>query len=65
MTPETLTELQWRGITPPPPHSQRTTCPYCSHGRVKSHKRCFRIIEHDDHVRLECKHCGFEDTFSP
>lgn len=56
------TELMWRGITPPPPGINRTTCPHCSPTRRKSKEKCLQIRETDSGHSLMCYHCGWEDT---
>jgi len=40
-----ISELQWRGITPPPPgfDTARTVCPFCSPWRQKRDERCARV----------------------
>ena len=49
------------GITPPPLHSARTTCPLCSHTRRKSRERCLRIRPFDGWLEWECRHCGWAE----
>jgi C4-type Zn-finger protein len=58
MLPEILSR---HGITPPPLHSHRTTCPMCSHARRKSHERCLSIFCAGGWVEWRCHHCGWQD----
>lgn len=61
-----ITELQWRGITPPPAGrtTARTTCPVCSPYRVKRDEACARItITSDTSAKLFCYHCGADEFF--
>lgn len=53
--------LMWRGINPPPPGSNRTTCPYCSPHRRKSHDRCLSVYVDPGWVEFVCHHCGWQD----
>ena len=52
--------LMYAGITPPPPGSNRTTCPICSHHRVKDWERCMVIRPMGDVMEVYCHHCGYE-----
>ena len=61
VTPEIAAVLSRHGITPPPPHSARTTCPMCSHTRRKSRERCLRIRPFDGWLEWECRHCGWTE----
>jgi hypothetical protein len=56
-------ELMWRGITPPPEGSKKTTCPECSHTRAKKHRRCLSIKLDRGMIFVLCFHCGHEDCF--
>lgn len=53
--------LMWRGITPPPQDSRKTTCPVCSHTRAKQDERCLSIYPKAGWVDWRCHHCGWED----
>lgn len=57
-------ELMWRGITPPPTGSNRTTCPYCSKHRIKKNNRCMQVLERDWGYYIRCHHCGFEEEIT-
>jgi len=58
-----ITELEWRGITPPRHGTHRTTCPHCSHERTKAKQRCMKITYEDGACYILCYHCKFEDAF--
>ena len=53
--------LMWRGITPPPEGSRKTTCPMCSHTRAKSSERCLSIYPGNQWISWQCHHCGWAD----
>lgn len=61
MTPATQA-LQWRGITPPPPHSRKTTCPVCSHKRAKPQEPCLSVYVTASRVSWQCWHCDWADS---
>lgn len=61
MTPAVTEALLWRGITPPPYGSNRTTCPKCSHARTKRDQRCLLIKVIDGWVDWKCFHCEWTD----
>ena len=53
--------LMWRGITPPPFGSRKTTCPICSEGRNKRDERCLSVYDKGAWIEWKCHHCGWED----
>jgi len=53
--------LMWRGITPPPLGSKKTTCPHCSHTRAKADQRCLSVYHRNQVVEWRCYHCDWED----
>ena len=61
MTPQVQEALMWRGITPPPRDSTKTTCPECSHHRAKPTQRCLSVYPGSDWVEWHCHHCGWQD----
>jgi hypothetical protein len=61
-TSQALSELQWARVTPPKRNGGKTTCPHCSHTRVKSTEPCLRVIEQNDALHFSCYHCGWDHT---
>ena len=53
--------LIWRGITPPPPNSRKTTCPMCSATRLKRDERCLSVYIGNTAIEWNCHHCGYSD----
>jgi hypothetical protein len=53
--------LMWRGISPPPAGSRKTTCPVCSATRRKADEPCLSVYEVSWGVEWFCHHCGWED----
>jgi hypothetical protein len=61
MTPVVTEALLWRGITPPPYGSNRTTCPKCSHKRRKKGEKCLSINVTTHWIDWRCFHCRYTD----
>ncbi len=64
LTPDEVTALQFAGVSPPV-KGMRTTCPKCSHTRVKSDERCLVIKPRMWGLEVYCHHCDYRDGVVP
>jgi RNase P subunit RPR2 len=67
LPPDVIEEMMWRGVTPPPPGSNRTSCPAC-HTLPASHSlrrhRVVRVYAVPGGYNATCHHCGWADWFA-
>jgi hypothetical protein len=61
MTPAHIAALERAYIEPPPVGSRKTTCPKCSHTRIKRHEACLMLYPSDGWIDWKCYHCKWHD----